>query len=132
MSRIKRRTYLLLASMVAMVALLGASLGMAVAGTSNLSSGFNLVGGPIGGDVAPDQWVACITPTTAWNAVYIWDAPNQKWLHFFNVGNGTPAYVNATANGGITSIPRFAGVALIMNQAVSNAKLKDSNSTPCS
>ena len=131
MSRMKRKTLLLLASMVSVVAILGASLGMAVAGTASLGAGFNLVGGPMGGDVAPRSWVECITPATSWNAVYIWDAGNQRWLHFFNTANGTPDYVNQGPNGGIITIPRFSGVALIMNTAVSNAKLKDSPSTTC-
>ena len=73
MSRMKRKTLLLLVSMVGVVAVLGASLGMAVAGTTGLVSGFNLVGGPIGGDVPPASWVECITPATSWNAVYIWE-----------------------------------------------------------
>lgn len=127
----KRKTLLLLVSMVGVVAVLGASLGMAVAGTTPLVAGFNLVGGPIGGDVQPASWVECITPATSWNAVYIWDAPNQRWLHFFNKATGTPEYVNQTSNGGISIIPRFSGVALIMNNAVSSAKLKDSSATTC-
>jgi hypothetical protein len=131
MSRIKRKTFVVLAAMVAVVALLGASLGMAAAGTTNLSSGFQLVGGPIGGDVAPATFVQCIQPSTAWTAVYIWDAPNQQWLHFFNTANGVPSFVNLSANGGISIIPRFSGVAMIMASAVANAKLLDSNSGTC-
>ncbi len=123
---------MLLAAMVGVVALLGASLGMAVAGTTSLSSGFNLVGGPIGGDVQPDIFVKCIQPASAWTAVYIWDAQNQKWLHFFNTANGVPSFVNQGGNGGISVIPRFSGVALIMASAVANAKLLDSNSATCS
>jgi hypothetical protein len=130
MSRIKRKSLALLAAMVAVVALLGASLGMAVAGTASLGTGFNLVGGPIGGDVPPATWISCV-PNTAWTAVYIWDAPNQRWLHFFNTAAGTPAYVNNTSNGGITTIPRFSGVAVIMSQAVASAKFADSPSQGC-
>lgn len=131
MSRIKRKTLTLLAAMVAVVALLGASLGMAVAGTTALGTGFNLVGGPIGGDVTPAAWISCV-PNTAWTAVYIWDAPHQQWLHFFNTAAGTPAYVNNTANGGISTIPRFSGVAVIMSQAVASAKFADTPSQACS
>ena len=133
MSRITRKTFILLAAMVAVVAMLGGTLGMAVAGTQSLSSGFNLVGGPTGGDVAPGTYISCV-PATSWSAVYIWDAPNQHWLHFFNTGGNTnvPGFVNAPANGGINVIPRFSGVAIIATAAVPNAKLLDSNGATCS
>jgi hypothetical protein len=133
MSRITRKPFILLAAMLAVVAMLGGSLGMAVAGTTSLSSGFNLVGGPTGGDVQPATYTLCL-PATSWSAVYIWDAPNQRWLHYFNPGGSTnvPNFVNLTANGGINVIPRFAGVAIIASAAVPNAKLLDSNGATCS
>ncbi len=131
MSRIKRKTAALLVAMMAVVALLGASLGMAVAGTQSIGTGFNLVGGPIGGDVAPASWIECV-PSSAWSAIYIWDAPNQHWLHFFNTADGTPAYVNQISNGGIDKIPKFSGVAVMGKASVANAKFKDSPGQTCS
>ena len=130
MSWSRSKMFALVAVSLATAALLGGSLGMAFAGTATLTTGFNLVGGPTQGDVAPADWVACL-PTTSWNAVYIWDATHQTWMHYFNTAN-VPKFVNASSNGGITVIPRFSGVALIMTQAVNNAKLKDAASQTCS
>lgn len=132
MSWMRRKTFALVAASLAAAAMLGGTLGIAMAGTANLGSGFQLVGGPTLGDVPPAQWISCVTPNTAWKAVYIWDAPNQQWKHYFNTNNGVPAYVNQTASGGISVIPRFAGVALIMNQPVNGAKLLDGPNQSCS
>ncbi len=130
MSWFRRKMFALVAGSLVATALLGGSLGLAFAGSANLTTGFNLVGGPTGGDLQPQDWVACL-PASSWNAIYIWNAPNQTWMHYFNTAN-VPKFVNATANGGISVIPRFSGVALIMTQAVPTAKLKDSASQTCS
>ncbi len=130
MSWMKRKTFAVVAATLGLAAIFGATLGVAVAGTANLGSGFNLVGGPTGADVQAKDWVSCI-PSTSWASVYIWDAPNQRWLHYFNTTAGVPAYVNQQASGGIGSIPRYSGVVMIMNTAVSSAKLPDSPSQAC-
>lgn len=91
MSWMRRKSFALVAASLGVAAMLGGTLGIAMAGTTNLGSGFQLVGGPTLGDVPPDKWISCVTPNTAWTAVYIWDAPNQQWKHFFNTNNGAPA-----------------------------------------
>lgn len=128
-----RKAYLAVAmATLGLAAVLGGSLGMVAAGTrSNLQAGFNLAGGPLQADTAPDQFVGCL-PANSWTAIYIWDAVNQNWKHYFNTGDGVPAYVNQAGVGGITTIPRFAGVVIIMKSAVSSPRLKDSNSESCS
>lgn len=130
MNRIKRKVTLLIAVSIAVAALLGASLGMAFASTTSLSKGFNLVGGPLQADTAPAAWVSCL-PSGSWSAIYQWDATHQHWMHYFNTGQGVPAYVNNSATGGIVTIAKLSGVALIMNQPVSNAKLADSPAQAC-
>lgn len=132
MSWIKHKTFALLAACVGMAAVLGGSLGFAAAAhTTNLSTGFNLVGGPLSQDTAPDQFVACL-PAGSWNSIYIWDGQNQEWQHYFNTSTGVPSYVNALSVGGISTIRKFAGVVLLMNTSVSNAKLKDAPGDSCS
>jgi hypothetical protein len=127
-----RKKYVsLMLALVAVVGALGSSLGLVAAGVrSNLGVGFNLVGGPLNGDVSPGQFVACL-PAASWEAIYIWDASTQTWKHYFNQ-SGVPAYVNDPAVGGISTIPRLAGVVLMMEQAVSNPRLKDSPAEACS
>jgi hypothetical protein len=132
MNRTKRKALAVMAAAIAVVGLLGASLGMAFANTTTLGKGFNLVGGPLQADTAPDAWVSCL-PDGSWDAIYIWDTTHQHWLHFFNTDSGdVPGYVNESAAGGIVKIPKLAGVALIMNQAVSGAHLADSPGQACS
>ncbi len=132
MNRTRRKAIAVMAAAIAVVALLGASLGMAFANTTSLSKGFNLVGGPLLADTAPATWVSCL-PAGSWNAIYVWDTTHQRWLHFFNIdAAGVPGYVNESAAGGIISIPKLSGVALIMNQAVSGAKLADAPGQACS
>ncbi len=127
----KKSLAVILASM-AIVAALGSSLGLVAAGTrQSLSTGFNLAGGPLQADMPPAQFVACL-PASSWTAIYIWDAQRQTWKHHFNTGGGTPAYVNDTQLGGISVIPRLSGVVLMMAQAVSNPRLKDSPNEACS
>ena len=131
MSWMKSRTFAVLAVCLTTAALLGGSLGIAVAGTrQSLGVGFNLVGGPLQADTPPDQFVACI-PAASWSAIYVWDGSSQSWQHYFNPTT-VPAYVNSSAVGGISSIRKFAGVALLMNQAVATPKLKDSPGESCS
>lgn len=131
MSWMKPRTFAVLAACLTTAALLGSSLGIAVAGTrQSLSAGFNLVGGPLQADVPPDQFVGCI-PSASWSAIYVWDGAAQSWQHYFNPTT-VPSYVNSSGVGGISSIRKFAGVVLLMNQAVASPKLKDSSSETCS
>jgi len=128
-----RKKYLaVIVASLAVVAALGSSLGLVAAGTrQSVSTGFNLVGGPLQADMPPAQFVACL-PASSWTAVYIWDAQSQTWKHHFNTGSGTPAYVNDTALGGISVIPRLSGVVLMMAQAVTSPRLKDSPNEACS
>lgn len=124
----KHKTVAVAAATLGAAAILGSSLGVVAAGTKpSLGSGFNLAGGPLGGDVAPADFVACL-PAGSWSAVYIWDGPTQQWQHHFA---NVPAYVNTSGNNGITVIKRYSGVVLIMNQAVSSPRLKDTTSEAC-
>ncbi len=129
MNWMRRKSFAVIAASVGLAALIGGSLGVATAGVrqTTLSTGFNVVGGPLGGAVAPDQFVACL-PANSWSAVYIWDGAAQSWQHYFG---GVPAYVNASGAGGISTIPQLSGVVLIMNTAVSNPRLKDTNAETC-
>ena len=127
MKVMKRKALLLVVSSFALAAVMGGSLGLAFAGQRGaLSSGFNLVGGPLSDSVTPQKFVSCLG--TSWDAVYIWDGSHQQWQHYFRAA---PAYVNGTNVGGISAIPQFAGVVVIMNQAVSNPFLPDSSSEAC-
>jgi hypothetical protein len=132
MKILKSKSLAVAAATLGVAALLGGSLGVVMASTrsQSLSAGFNLAGGPLNGDVAPDQFVGCL-PASSWRAVYIWDSATQTWEHFFNTSAGVPAYVNSAGTGGITAVPRFSGVVLIMNQAVGSPQLKDSNAESC-
>ena len=120
----RNRVFAAVAASLVVAALLGGSLGLAVAGTPRqpLAAGVNpTVGGPLHGSVTPAKFMSCL-PAAAWSSLYWWDATNQTWRHYFNtVGTGVPTYVNDESVGGITLIPRFAGVALIMNQPVAVA-----------
>lgn len=131
MSWIRHKTFAVTAACLGVAAILGGSLGLAAAAHSaNLTSGFNLVGGPLSNDIGPAEFVGCL-PAGSWNAIYIWDGQNQEWNHYFNTSSGIPAYVNSQQVGGISSIRRFAGVVLLMSTAVSNAKLKDGPGDSC-
>ena len=126
----RKRTLAMTLAVVGLVAALGSSLGLVAAGTrQDLVAGFNLVGGPLQADVAPGTFVSCL-PAASWKAIYIWDAQTQTWRHHFNL-NSVPAYVNESSVGGITIIPRLAGVILMMGQAVDNPQLKDSPAEAC-
>ncbi len=121
-----------LAVSLGIAAILGGSLGIVTASVRQpLSAGFNLAGGPLNGDISPDQYVACLA-ASAWNSVYIWDGPTQTWRHYFNTSAGVPGYVNLASAGGISTIPRGSGVVLLMTLAVPSPRLKDSNAESCS
>jgi len=129
MSFIKRPMFAITVGMLGLAAVLGGSLGLAAAHTQSLANGFNLVGGPLAADTEPDDFMACI-PANSWSSIYIWDAANQKWQHFFNPSN-TPDYINAPEAGGIVTIKRLAGVVVLTTQAVDGAVFKDSPSSTC-
>jgi hypothetical protein len=133
MSWIRSRTFALMAGTLGLAAVLGGSLGLAAAGTRpSLVAGVNpTVGGPLSEQLSPATWVKCL-PASSWASLYVWDAPNQRWLHYFNTAaSGVPAYVNNSSVNGISSIPRFAGVAVIMNSAVSNPFFPDKATDAC-
>jgi hypothetical protein len=131
MNDLRKKAMIVAGATLGFAALLGGSLGFAAAGTrQNLGVGFNLVGGPLQANVAPDKFLSCL-PEQSWTGLYIWDGANQKWLHFFNAAKGVPAYVNGANVGGITIVPRASGAALIMAQAVSNPQLVDSPNEAC-
>ncbi len=60
-----RKKYLaVIVASLAVVAALGSSLGLVAAGTrQSVSTGFNLVGGPLQADMPPAQFVACLPAT---------------------------------------------------------------------
>ena len=131
MNGFKMKMLALVITTFAIAAVLGGSLGVATAGFKpSLGTGFNLVGGPLGGDVTPEKWVSCI-PASSWRAIYIWDGQNQTWGHYFNTTKGVPSYVNDPKVGGIQTIKRFSGIVMIMDSAVSNPYLPDSASDAC-
>ena len=130
MSFLSRPVLALTAAMLGIAAMLGGSLGIvAAAHSQGLVSGFNLVGGPLGADTAPDHYISCV-PDGSWDAIYIWDAQNQKWEHYFNTSDA-PDYINDPAAGGIDLIPRLAGVVVLTSQAVPNAQFLDRPSDTC-
>lgn len=130
---IKSKAFAFVAASLATSAILGGSLGIAAAGQrASLGVGFNLIGGPLQGDVTPAKYVSCL-PAGSWSAVYIWDGANQRWLHFFNTGapQNVPAYVNDPSVGGIVTIKAFAGVAIIMNTAVASPFVPEQATSNC-
>ena len=110
--------------MIGVAGMLGGSLGLVVAGEKSLSAGFNLVGGPVGADIAPDDYVSCL-PDGSWNAIYIWKADTQQWKHYFNTDQGAPAFVNDADAGGIVVVNRGTGVVILMEEDVPSAFLPD-------
>ncbi len=137
MSFISRPVLALTAAMVGIAALLGGSLGIVMAAhevdlvgpSGSQSSGFNLVGGPLLADTPPEDFLECL-PADSWVALYIWDAQNQRWQHYFNP-DSTPDYVNDPSTGGIETIKRLQGVVILTSQAVNDAVLKDRPSDTC-
>jgi hypothetical protein len=131
MSSIRRKSFAVVAASLTMAAMLGGSLGFVAAGARDpLGSGFNVVGGPLSGDVGPAAFVQCL-PASSWKAIYIWNSANQQWQHFFNTTKGFPAYINLGQAGGISTIPKLSGVVLLMDSAVSNPFLKDTSAQAC-
>jgi hypothetical protein len=142
MSWMKRTSLGLVVGSFALAAILGASLGVAVAKHSTTVTGVcpngspgcntnNFVGTIRSGSVSPSSFTSCI-PAGTWEAIYIWDGPTQEWRHFFNTTK-FPAYINASQAGGIDQIPGFAGVVLIMTAGTpaTSITLLDSNSETC-
>ena len=128
MSWYRRKSIALLAASLSVAAVLGSSLGVVAAGTKpQLYTGYNIVGGPFGGDVQPSAYLACL-PANSWSAFYQFDGETQTWKHYYA---NVPAYVNAAESGGITMLKRFQGGPLIMNTTVTNPQLKDTASEAC-
>jgi hypothetical protein len=133
MKWIRTKSFAVIAAALSLAAIMGGSLGVAVAGVRSqpLAVGFNLVGGPLRAQVAPEEFIKCL-PAGSWSSIYVWDGATQSWQHYFNTGDGVPAYVNTSSAGGIVNIPQFAGVVLMMKAAVSSPRLKDLNNENCS
>lgn len=109
-------------------ALLGGTLGAAAArDPQNLSAGSNFVGGPLEA-MTPEKFTSCLPDS--WNSIYIWDAPTQQWKHYVNPEK-VPDYVNSDEVGGISAIPRFAGLAILMDSAATGVVLPNLNSDTC-
>ena len=143
MSWFHRRVIAVAAMSLGLAAILGATLGIAVAKhsstvggvCSNGSQGCNIhyVGVTKSAPVSPSKFTECL-PSGSWTAIYTWDGPNQQWLHYFNTtGTGVPAYVNNTNAGGIASIPGFSGVVLIMKLGtpIQSVTLLDASNETC-
>jgi hypothetical protein len=121
--------FVVAASMLLLAAALGGSLGLyaAQARQKTLFAGVNYAG-PLGGDVTPAQYVACLG--TNWNAVFFWDTANSRWLHYFPPSQ-VPGFVNSPAGGGFTVIHPGQAVAILMKVTVQNATLPDSATEQC-
>ena len=142
MSWIHRKTLAVVAAGGAIATILGATLGVAVAKhtsqvggvCSNGTQGCNIhyVGAIRAGSVDPQNFVKCL-PTGDWDAIYIWDGPNQEWEHYFNTARGVPGFVNQPSAGGIQQIPGFSGVVLIMRLGAPSQQvtLLDANNETC-
>ena len=140
MSWFHRKAIAVVVTGLGLATILGATLGVAVAQhqtpvsgqCGNASGCLQYVGVIRAGAVSPDTFTKCI-PAADWTAIYIWDGPNQQWQHYFNTAAGVPSSVNQSAAGGITSIPGFAGVVLIMKAGSPSqtVTLLDQNSESC-
>jgi hypothetical protein len=132
MSTLRLKIAAVVAVGLVLAAVLGASAGIVTAGPrSTLYPGLNLVGGPLYGNVAPADYLACL-PSNSWRAIYLYDAPTQTWKHYVNTNLGYPAYINRSELGGITIIPQVAGLWILMEQQVDSPRVKDSPSDTCS
>ena len=109
MSRIHRKALAVVVAGAAVATILGATLGVAVAKHTNTVAGVcangsqgcntHYVGAIRAGSVTPANFTKCI-PTGAWDAIYIWDGPNQEWEHYFNTtGTSVPVFVNQPSAG---------------------------------
>lgn len=132
MGTLRNRVLAVAVAALALAAVLGGSLGVAFAARQPLRAGVNpTVGGPLTGDVTPEKFMSCL-PAGSWAALYVWDAANQSWRHYFNTnGTGVPSYVNNAGVGGLTAVPKWTGVAIVMNQAVQAPSFPNSQSGPC-
>lgn len=143
MSWFHRKVLAVAAMSLGLAAIFGATLGMAVAKHSSTvggvcsggSQGCNIhyVGVVKSGAVSPAKFTECL-PSGSWTAIYTWDGPNQQWLHYFNTtGTGVPTYVNDTSAGGISTIPGFSGVVLVMKLGtpIQQVTLLDANNESC-
>lgn len=136
MSWIHRKAIAVVAIGAGVATILGATLGIALAKhtstvggvCSNGSAGCNIhyVGTIKPTPVSPATFTQCL-PAADWIGIYIWDGPNQKWLHYFNTRPGNPGnypeYLNNTAVGGISTIPGFSGVVLVMRPGAPNQQV---------
>lgn len=132
MGFLRNRIFAAMAASLLAAAVFGSTLGIAVAGQQPLSAGVNpTVGGPLDGDVTPTKFMSCL-PDGSWSSLYWWDALNQSWRHFFNTdGTNVPDYLNSEAAGGLTLVPRFSGVSLVMNVQVGAPFFPDRQSQSC-
>lgn len=119
MRLIRNPAFALAIAVLGIAAMLGGSLGMATAASQReVGPGFNLIGGPIGGDVEPATYVSCL-PTDSWKALYIWRSDEQEWRHFFNTAlSDIPEFVNGAEVGGIVQVTRGSGVVIMMSQDI--------------
>ncbi len=132
MPKLRLKLAAIVALSLLLAAVLGATAGIAAAGSrSTLYPGLNLVGGPLFDNLPPQEYLACL-PANSWRAIYLWDAATQTWRHYFNTNLGIPAYVNRNDLGGIQIIPQAAGLWIIMVQQVDSPRVKDRASETCS
>ncbi|MCA9824974.1 MAG: hypothetical protein KC482_11115 [Dehalococcoidia bacterium] len=126
MSFLRSRVTVVVVMTLLVVSMLGASLGVAMANQRNttLVPGFNLIGGPLFADIAPDDFMAC-APDGSWEVIYIWNAENQTWRHYFNDSGSLPDYINDVEAGGIKKIPQLSGVVVIMKTQWTNPYVPD-------
>lgn len=90
-------------------------------------AGFNLVGGPMGENTSPTDFLGCL-PAGSWQAIYMWDSQGHGWRRHFNT-QFVPGYVNSV--NGISMLPRFSGVVLLMNSDVAAPRVRNSPSDTC-
>jgi hypothetical protein len=135
MSWMQKKIIAVFAVGVGVAIVLGATVGVGLARQTtpgpiggvcqNGSPGCNihLVGNAFPQPVAPATFMRCI-PVGDWIGFYVWDAPNQRWLHYFNTATGNPRnlpeYLNDPAVGGASTIPGHGGIALIMRPGAPN------------
>lgn len=136
MSWIQKKALAVVAIGAGVATILGASLGIALAKHTSTVGGVCANGSPgcnihyVGTikpqAVSPATFTQCL-PAGDWIGIYIWDGPNQKWLHYFNTRPGNPGnypeYLNNTAVGGISTIPGFSGVVLVMRPGAPNQQV---------
>ncbi|HET7736998.1 MAG TPA: hypothetical protein VFK32_00340 [Tepidiformaceae bacterium] len=132
MTRIRQRMFLIPVAMLAIVALMGTSLGVLTAKAMTErdlflgnGAGLNLVGSGVdsGATLTPEQWTACLPPSQ-WKAVYTFDNTTKLWSHYFNPETtGVPDYVNEI--GGITSIRSTTAAYVVVLQNITDAQFPE-------